>query len=116
MSPEIILRELWEAGIHIQLAQDGVNLIAPAGKLNAEQRALIGEHKASLVALLRKSRDATKALLNAALRRCDQFGDNEKSRAEMRDECLGLPPDLQLDLLKYFDGAPAWHKSHGVKP
>ena len=43
-----------------------------------------------------------KELIAAAMRRCDQFNDGEAARAEMRQQCLELPPHLQRDLLEHF--------------
>ena len=43
-------------------------------------------------------------LIAAAMRRCDQFNDSEVARAEMRQQCLELPPHLQRDLLEHFTG------------
>ena len=51
----------------------------------------------------------TNELIAAAMRRCDQFNDNEAARQEMRRDCLALPPHLQADLLDHFKGnAPCW--------
>lgn len=46
-------------------------------------------------------------LIAAAMKRCDEFNDNEAARAEMRRDCLELPPRLQADLLSHFTGKPA---------
>jgi hypothetical protein len=43
-------------------------------------------------------------LLHAAMKVCDRHGDNDTARQEMRDQCLALPPHLQVDLLKHFTG------------
>lgn len=43
-------------------------------------------------------------LIEAAMRVCDGYGDNDKAREEMRRDCLELPPDQQADLLDYFRG------------
>lgn len=45
-----------------------------------------------------------KKLIEAAMRRCDEFGDGEDARREMREQCLSLPPHLQIDLLEHFSG------------
>jgi hypothetical protein len=44
----------------------------------------------------------TAELLRVAMRRCDQFGDHEAKRAQMRGDCLELSPRLQADLLQHF--------------
>ena len=41
-------------------------------------------------------------LIEAALRRCDQFNDNDQARADMVQQCLALSPALQADLLEHF--------------
>jgi hypothetical protein len=46
-------------------------------------------------------------LIRAAMKVCDQFNDNEAARADMRRQCLELPPHLQADLLDHFNGKPA---------
>jgi hypothetical protein len=45
-------------------------------------------------------------LIAAAMRRCDQFGDDEPKRARMRGDCLELSPRLQADLLQHFKESP----------
>ena len=45
-------------------------------------------------------------LIGAAMKVCDQHGDGEAARAEMRQRCLELPPRLQTDLLEHFQGKP----------
>jgi hypothetical protein len=42
------------------------------------------------------------ALIEAAMRRCDEFGDGDAAREEMRQQCLALTPRLQVDLLEHF--------------
>jgi hypothetical protein len=46
----------------------------------------------------------TKDLLRAAMNVCDQHVDQESARAEMRQQCMELPPHLQKDLLDHFLG------------
>lgn len=46
-------------------------------------------------------------LIEAAMKVCDKHGDGEQARADMRRECLELPPHLQADLLDHFEGRPA---------
>jgi hypothetical protein len=43
-------------------------------------------------------------LIEAAMKVCDQHGDGEAARAEMRQQCLELSPRLQTDLLHHFNG------------
>ena len=43
-------------------------------------------------------------LIEAAMRACDRYGDNEVAREEMRSQCRELSPRLQADLLEHFTG------------
>lgn len=43
-------------------------------------------------------------LVDAAMKVCDQHGDGEAAREEMRRQCLDLPQRLQADLLEHFRG------------
>ena len=43
-------------------------------------------------------------LIKAAMKVCDRYGDGDAAREEMRQHCLALPPELQLDLLDHFKG------------
>ena len=43
-------------------------------------------------------------LIEAAMKVCDRHGDGESARAEMRQQCMELPPHLQQDLLDHFRG------------
>ena len=43
------------------------------------------------------------ALLEAAMRRCDQFDDSETAREDMREQVLEIPPHLRQDLLDHFN-------------
>lgn len=45
-------------------------------------------------------------LIEAAMKICDQHGDDEAARAEMRQQCMELPAHLQQDLLDHFCGKP----------
>ncbi len=45
----------------------------------------------------------TADLIRAAMRRCDQFGDDDAARQQMRDDCLNTPAHLQADQLAHFD-------------
>jgi hypothetical protein len=45
-------------------------------------------------------------LIEAAMKRCDQFNDSDQARAEMRQQCMELSPAMQADLLDHFNGKP----------
>jgi hypothetical protein len=53
-----------------------------------------------------EARQLAAELIAAAMRRCDQFGDDEAKRAQMRSDCLETPPHLQADLLQHFKESP----------
>lgn len=103
MSPHALFCELLAAGITLTLSPDGENLAAPAGRLTAEQRAVVLENKAALVAFLVASRKTTAALVRASMRACDHHRDGADARERMRQECLSSSPDLQADLLNHFN-------------
>ncbi len=44
----------------------------------------------------------TRQVIEAAMRRCDEFNDNDQARQQMRDDCLSLSPAMQADLLAHF--------------
>ena len=86
MTPQAIIKELWGAGICIRLANDGVNLSVPAGRLNAELRALILANKPAIVDFLQSVNKTTTNLKREAMRR----------------ECLAVPSHLKPDLLEHL--------------
>jgi hypothetical protein len=45
-------------------------------------------------------------LIEAAMRRCDEFNDSDQAREEMRQQCMALSPAMQQDLLDHFNGKP----------
>lgn len=102
MNAQTILRDLWLAGVELALAPDGQNLLAPAGRLTAEQRAVVLAHKPALVAMLREADAMTAELLSRAMAVCDQHGDSDKARADMRADIEATPPHLRADLLAHF--------------
>jgi hypothetical protein len=95
MTPQTILNELWAAGIDLQLSDDGVNLVAPAGKLSDANRQMVLSNKP--------------ALIEAAMRACDRHNDSEAAREQMRADCLDTPLHLRTDLLDHFQ------KTYGAK-
>ena len=102
MNPREILIELWQAGILVRLAPDDVNLAVPAGRLTPGQREQLLTHKPALINFLAEGHATTVSLIAVAMNRCDQFNDSDQARAEMRQQCLELPPHLQRDLLAHF--------------
>lgn len=106
MNPHEILVRLWTDGIAVKLANDGSSLVVPAGRLTPSQRELIMTHKAALVELLVSAHATAVILVKTAMEVCDQHGDDESARSEMRQQCTELPPHLQQDLLGHFLGQP----------
>lgn len=102
MTPETILADLLESGIEPGLTPDNTGIVVPAGKLSSAQRAAVLAHKPDLIACLLESSRITAQLLDAAMRRCDQFNDSEKTRQDMREQILETPPHLRQDLLEHF--------------
>jgi hypothetical protein len=52
------------------------------------------------------SADLIAALLEAAMRVCDCYGDGPEAREQMRADVLATPPHLRQDLLDHFQGKP----------
>ena len=107
MTPEAILADLIECGIEPDVTPDKTGIVVPAGKLTDAQRAAVLGHKPALIACILESASVTAELLQTAMRRCDQFGDNAAAREQMRLDVLAVPPHLHADLLDHFNGNPA---------
>lgn len=110
-----ILSALWGEGIRARLTDDGVNLSVTAGKLTPPQRALLLEHKPVLIEFLTECRATSEAVIEAAMRRCDQFGDGPAARAEMVKQCREVPAHLQPDLLLALRGKTNTQKNTEVE-
>ena len=106
MTPEAILADLIQCGIEPSVTPDKTGIVVPAGKLTEAQRAAVLGHKKELIAYLVESSRITARLLEAAMRRCDQFNDSDKARQDMREQILETPPHLRQDLLDHFMGRP----------
>lgn len=106
MTPEAILADLIQCGIEPAVTPDGTGIEVPAGRLTDTQRAAIKAHKSELIAAIMESARVTAQLLEAAMRRCDEFNDSDKARQDMREQVLETPPHLRQDLLDHFMGRP----------
>ena len=106
MTPEAILADLIQCGIEPSVTPDKTGIVVPAGKLTEAQRAAVLGHKPALIACILESARITAQLLEAAMRRCDQFNDSDKARQDMREQVLETPPHLRQDLLEHFLGKP----------
>ena len=104
MTPETILADLIQSGIDPSLTPDKTGIVVPAGRLTDGQRAAVLGHKAALIAYILESARVTEQLLEAAMRRCDQFNDSEKAQQDMRQQVLETPLHLRQDLLEHFQG------------
>lgn len=104
MTAQEILVALWTDGIAPRLAPDGKNLIVPAGKLTAGQRALLLAAKPELIEFLIEVRETTAAVMEAAMKVCDRYGDSPAAREEMRQQVLETPPHLRPNLRDHFLG------------
>ena len=102
MTPEAILSDLIQCGIEPSVTPDKTGIVVPAGKLTDAQRAAVLGHKPELIACILESARITAQLLEAAMRRCDQFNDSDKARQDMRQQCLEVPPHQRADLLDYL--------------
>ena len=102
MTPEAILADLIQCGIEPSVTPDKTGIVVPAGKLTEAQRAAVLGHKPALIACILESARVTSQLLEAAMRRCDQFNDSDKARQDMREQVLETPPHLRQDLLDHF--------------
>ena len=102
MSPQAIFFRLLADGITLKLSAEGRGLVVPAGKLSAEQRALVMGHKIQLIAFLADTRETTARLIAAAMKACDHHQDSDAAREQMRLDCLNTPQHLRADLLDHF--------------
>ena len=102
MSAAEVLDELAAAGVELELSDDG-KLTAPAGTLTNEQRAAIKAHRAEIIERVRQAQRLTAALISAAMRACDFWGDSEEARQAMRQDVLHYPPTMRGELLDYFN-------------
>lgn len=103
MNPQTIMRRLWAVGVRLELASDGRLFAKPSDRLTDELRGLCREHKAELIDFLYQAEATAHAVIEASMRACDAWQDTEQARAQMRRDCLEIPPHLRADLLAHFD-------------
>ena len=102
MNAALLYRRALESGVSIRLDQGEV--IATGS--NEAVTALVPEmrqHKSELIAFLQQAHITSSALMEAAMRACDFFGDNESAREKMRLDCINTPAHLRADLLDHFN-------------
>ena len=95
---------MWREGFTVGLTDGDRLLVRPASTLSAGQREMLLAFKPELIAYLQAAHRTTAALLVAASRVCDLYGDGPAARAEMERDCLATPPHLQPDLLQHLKG------------
>ena len=103
MAVQSLLRSLWEAGIDMELADDGRNLKVPANTLTPDQRAEVIAFKPELIAHLVEAGTVAARLMVAAMRICDRHADSDAARADMVADILAIPPHQHSDLLDHFN-------------
>jgi hypothetical protein len=101
VEPSKILRELHRAGVTLSLHGDRLSA-SPSHCLTDEFRDVIRARKPEIMRFLSDMRVTTEELVEAAMRVCDAWHDNEQARDQMRRECLETPPHLQADLLQHL--------------
>lgn len=102
MTPEAIVADLLASGIEPRVTADHSSILVPAGVLSTEQRHALVAHKRDLIDYLQASSRLTVLLLEAAMRRCEQFNDTEEACQNMREQILETPLHLRRELLEYF--------------
>lgn len=101
MTPANVCREVYRAGLSMRV--DGAHLVVkPAGRLTPQLREVLLANKAELIVFLTEAEHTAADLVEAAMRACEFHGDGEQQREQMRRDVLGVPPDIQADLLDYF--------------
>lgn len=99
-----------EAAIESWLMANPANLAKPANK----ERVSISQLANLSISHARQTPNGpgVTALLEAAMRVCDLWGDPQEFREQMRRDCLETPPHLGADLLDHFTKAyPMAHRN-----
>ena len=102
MTAEAVLSDLLESGITPAVTADGLGIVVPAGKLTIAQREAIKHHKRELIAYLQESSRVTVALLEAAMRACDRWGDSPTAREQMRRDVMNADQKDRAAWLAHF--------------
>jgi hypothetical protein len=85
---------------------DGSDLVVkPADRVTPAVRAMLADAKAEVVEYLAACERITPALIEAAMRVCDLYGDSEQARADMRTAVLDTPLYMRIDLMHHFNQA-----------
>lgn len=89
----------------LERAKSHFSETAPAPTAKTDERGVLSVSSVGVVALF-ENHALSDALMEAAMRRCDQFNDSDKARQDMREQILETPPHLRQDLLDHFMGRP----------
>ena len=101
MKPQEILELARRAGLTVRV--NGATLAyRPAERMTSELRGLLVAHKPQLIAHLNDAHQTTADLIEAAMRACDFYGDDEVGREAMRRDVQATPAHLRADLLAHF--------------
>jgi TubC N-terminal docking domain len=82
VSPDLICRMVYEAGMTLRLRDDNL-VLTPASRLTPDLRALLLEHKFAVIQFLEQAHATTAAVVQAAMRVCDLYADGLDARADM---------------------------------
>jgi hypothetical protein len=101
------IKTILDAGLSLSVNQVGQLEVTPATRLTNELRSIIRANKPDLIDFVNEASETTAALIAAAKKRCDEYGDSEAAREQMRQDCINTPTHLQADLLAHFQGKPS---------
>lgn len=102
MDPKSILKRLASDGITLKLCDDGVLRAWPAAQLLDEHRTLIRSNREALHDFIVDAHAKTSEIVEAAMAACEEWGDSESAREQMRQDILSTPAQDKADLLEYF--------------
>ncbi len=90
----------WTARLKSEITKKALESTAITDKSHLSSVSSVG------VCALFENTQLASDLIEAAMRRCDEFNDDESARQQMRDDCLSLSPAMQADLLAHFKESP----------
>ena len=109
MTPADVLQALHAASVSVRV-YEGRLQVYPAERLTDSLRVALRGQRAGLLALLAQIDQITAELLEAAVRICDLYGENDRGQADMQADCLTTPAHLRADLLDYFGSVIRRHE------
>lgn len=127
MSTAALIQRAHAAGVSLHLIDGKVKARGTQAAVSALIESL-REHKADVIKWMSAAQEmvrrianpatpeeqalVTFRLLNAAMRVCDHYGDDEAAREAMRVQCLEVPEHLHAELLEHF----RFTRSHEAQP